>query len=221
MQKSHKTKLILFDLDGTLIDTAPDFHNTLNNMLRKYQIDQVTIDEVRPHISEGTSKLIQKFFNADKKDPRFNLLKSEFLTEYSLNMTNDSKLFNGMASLINFLNENKITFGVVTNKFYRLANPINDSFSELNNIKVLICPDHVRVSKPDPEGILMACKKLNINPTNTIYLGDHINDLTAGIKAGTKILGCLYGYSLDENTLKKFNYPFVKKVSEVFSHINL
>ena len=68
MQKSHKTKLILFDLDGTLIDTAPDFHNTLNNMLRKYQIDQVTIDEVRPHISEGTSKLIQKFF--EMKEPQ-------------------------------------------------------------------------------------------------------------------------------------------------------
>ena len=111
-------------------------------------------------------------------------------------------------------------YGVVTNKYFEYAEPIINSFKELNNIKVIICPDHVKVSKPDPEGILLACKKLNISPNDTIYLGDHLNDLRAGIAAGTKVIGCLYGYSLDEDSLKSDSYTYVKNVSEIISHID-
>ena len=221
MQENHKTELILFDLDGTLIDTAPDFQSSLNVMLEKYNMNKVSLSDIRPHISEGTSKLIKNFFNINEDDSEFELLKSEFLDEYNLNMTKDSKLFEGMTTFVNFLDENNIKYGVVTNKFFKFANPIINSFSELKNIKVLICPDHVKISKPDPEGILLACKKLNTNPLNTIYLGDHLNDLEAGLSAGVKILGCVYGYSLDENTLNKLNYPFIKDISEIYSHLNI
>ena len=221
MQENHKTELILFDLDGTLIDTAPDFQSSLNVMLEKYNMNKVSLSDIRPHISEGTSKLIKNFFNINEDDSEFELLKSEFLDEYNLNMTKDSKLFEGMTTFVNFLDENNIKYGVVTNKFFKFANPIINSFSELKNIKVLICPDHVKISKPDPEGILLACKKLNTNPLNTIYLGDHLNDLEAGLSAGVKILGCVYGYSLDENTLNKLNYPFIKDISEIYSLLNI
>ena len=221
MQENHKTELILFDLDGTLIDTAPDFQSSLNVMLEKYNMNKVSLSDIRPHISEGTSKLIKNFFSISEDDSEFELLKSEFLDEYNLNMTTDCKLFDGMTTFVNFLDENNIKYGVVTNKFFKFANPIINSFSELKNIKVLICPDHVEISKPDPEGILLACKKLNTNPLNTIYLGDHLNDLEAGLNAGVKILGCVYGYSLDENTLNKLNYPFIKDISEIYSHLNI
>jgi len=221
MQENHKTELILFDLDGTLIDTAPDFQSSLNVMLEKYNMNKVSLSDIRPHISEGTSKLIKNFFSISEDDSEFELLKSEFLDEYNLNMTTDCKLFDGMTTFVNFLDENNIKYGVVTNKFFKFANPIINSFSELKNIKVLICPDHVKISKPDPEGILLACKKLNTNPLNTIYLGDHLNDLEAGLNAGVKILGCVYGYSLDEDTLNKLNYPFIKDISEIYSHLNI
>ena len=221
MQENHKTELILFDLDGTLIDTAPDFQSSLNVMLEKYNMNKVSLSDIRPHISEGTSKLIKNFFSISEDDSEFELLKSEFLDEYNLNMTTDCKLFDGMTTFVNFLDENNIKYGVVTNKFFKFANPIINSFSELKNIKVLICPDHVEISKPDPEGILLACKKLNTNPLNTIYLGDHLNDLEAGLNAGVKILGCVYGYSLDEDTLNKLNYPFIKDISEIYSHLNI
>ena len=221
MQESHKTELILFDLDGTLIDTAPDFHASLNAMLKKYNMNEVSESDIRPHISEGTSELIKKFFNIDEFDSKFESLKLEFLSEYNMNKTKGCELFDGITSLINFLDKNNIKYGVVTNKFFKFANPIIDSFSELKNVKVLICPDHVKISKPDPEGILLACKKLDINPLNTIYLGDHINDLKAGLSAGVRILGCLYGYSLNENNLRKLNYPFIRNVSEIYSHINI
>ncbi|MDC3164507.1 HAD-IA family hydrolase [Gammaproteobacteria bacterium] len=220
MQENHKTELILFDLDGTLIDTAPDFHTSLNTMLRKYNMNEVSESDIRPHISEGTSKLIKKFFAIDEDDSKFETLKSEFLSEYNMNKTDGCQLFNGMTSLINFMDKNNIKYGVVTNKFFKFASPIIESFLELKNIKVIVCPDHVKISKPDPEGILLACKKLDINPLNTIYLGDHINDLKAGLSAGVRILGCLYGYSLDEKNLNKLNYPYIKNISEIYSHIN-
>ena len=221
MQENHKTDLILFDLDGTLIDTAPDFHTSLNTMLKKYNMNEVSESDIRPHISEGTSKLIKNFFAIDEDDSKFEPLKSEFLCEYNMNKTKGCKLFDGMTSLINFMDKNNIKYGVVTNKFFKFASPIIDSFSELKNIKVIVCPDHVKISKPNPEGILLACKKLDINPLNTIYLGDHINDLKAGLSAGVRVLGCLYGYSLDENNLNKLNYPYIRDISEIYSHINI
>ena len=111
-------------------------------------------------------------------------------------------------------------YGVVTNKYFEYAEPIIKSFKELRNLKVIICPDHVSISKPNPEGILLACKKLDVAPDNTIYLGDHLNDLMAGQAAGTKVLGCLYGYSLDEKVLKSNSYNYVNNVSEIISHID-
>ena len=220
MLKNHKTKLVLFDLDGTLIDTAPDFLHALNKILNNNGEDNITEEEIRFHISEGTSKMISTFFKIEQNDVNFKKYKNQFLSEYKLNLTKNSRLFNGMKSLIQYLDNNSIMYGVVTNKYFEYAEPIIKSFKELRNLKVIICPDHVSISKPDPEGILLACKKLDVAPDNTIYLGDHLNDLMAGQAAGTKVLGCLYGYSLDEKVLKSHSYNYVNNVSEIISHIN-
>ena len=220
MPKNHKTKLVLFDLDGTLIDTAPDFLYALNKILKKNGEDAITEEEIRFHISEGTSKMINTFFKIKQGDENFKKYKNQFLSEYKLNLTKNSRLFDGMKLLIQYLDNNSIMYGVVTNKYFEYAEPIIKSFKELRNLKVIICPDHVSISKPDPEGILLACKKLDVAPDNTIYLGDHLNDLIAGEAAGTKVLGCLYGYSLDEKMLKSHDYTYVNNVSEIISHID-
>ena len=220
MPKNHKTKLVLFDLDGTLIDTAPDFLYALNKILKKNDEDAITEEEIRFHISEGTSKMINTFFKIKQGDENFKKYKNQFLSEYKLNLTKNSRLFDGIKLLIQYLDNNSIMYGVVTNKYFEYAEPIIKSFKELRNLKVIICPDHVSISKPDPEGILLACKKLDVAPDNTIYLGDHLNDLIAGQAAGTKVLGCLYGYSLDEKILKSHDYTYVNNVSEIISHID-
>jgi len=220
MPKNHKTELVLFDLDGTLIDTAPDFLYALNKILKKNDEDAITEEEIRFHISEGTSKMINTFFKIEKGDENFKKYKNQFLSEYKLNLTKNSRLFDGIKLLIQYLDNNSIMYGVVTNKYFEYAEPIIKSFKELRNLKVIICPDHVSISKPDPEGILLACKKLDVAPNNTIYLGDHINDLKAGQAAGTKVLGCLYGYSLDEKILKSHGFTYVNNVSEIISHID-
>ena len=220
MQKNHKTKLVLFDLDGTLIDTAPDFLISLNNVLSNHSRENVTMEKIRPHISEGSSKLIKLFFEINEEHMNFEQYKNEFLNEYSSNLTKSSRLFDGMETIIEYLNDNGIMFGVVTNKYHKYAEPIINSFPELQTIKILVCPDHVSISKPDPEGILLACSKLKVSPKDAVYLGDHINDLKAGLAAGTDVIGCLYGYSLEEVDINNLKCKSVNSVSEITSNIN-
>jgi len=220
MQKNHKTKLVLFDLDGTLIDTAPDFLISLNNVLSNHSRENVTMEKIRPHISEGSSKLIKLFFEINEEHMSFEQYKNEFLNEYSSNLTKSSRLFDGMETIIQYLNDNGIMFGVVTNKYHEYADPIIESFHQLKNIKIVICPDDVKIAKPNPEGILLACKNLNVNPNETMFLGDHQNDILAGISAGVFVIGCLYGYSLSESSGKIYDCKYINNASEIISEIN-
>ena len=218
MQKNYKTKLVLFDLDGTLIDTAPDFVLSLNNVLKNNHKKPLDDSIIRNHVSDGSVKLTEIGFNLSKDDPLFNKYRQELLNEYHKNMTTSSLLFKGIDVVLEFLSINKILFGIVTNKPYKYAKPIIDNFIELNNSKILICPDNLKNIKPDPEGVLLACSKLNINPSETIYIGDHQKDLEAGLNAGCKVIGCRYGYSINENT-NTYNADLINTPEEIISLI--
>lgn len=219
MPENLNTKLVLFDLDGTLIDTAPDFLSSLNAVLTRYKKKNVSASEIRTYISEGSSKLIKYAFNIDETDKDFKRYKNEFLLEYKSNLTAQSNLFDGIEKLIRYLSQNEIMYGIVTNKFFEYADPIVRSFPQLNDLKILICPDHVAISKPDPEGILLACNKLNVRTDETVYLGDHENDLRAGISAGARVIGCLYGYSLSKDSIDKYDCVYVNNANEIIPFI--
>jgi len=214
MPKSLNTKLVLFDLDGTLVDTAPDFVISLNNILKKYGRDVLDFDRIRSFVSEGSAKFTEIGFGITQDDPNFQMYRNEFLQEYKNNLINESSIFNGIDSVINYLKDSNIAFGIVTNKPFDYALPLVNYFKELSGSKVLICPDHLKESKPSPEGILLACKKIGVIPSNTVYIGDHPNDLIAGKRAGTKTIGCLYGYSLSKNENYK-DSVIVKEASQI------
>lgn len=214
MPKSLNTKLVLFDLDGTLVDTAPDFVISLNNILKKYGRDVLDFDRIRSFVSEGSAKFTEIGFGITQDDPNFQMYRNEFLQEYKNNLINESSIFNGIDSVINYLEDSNIAYGIVTNKPFDYALPLVNYFKELSGSKVLICPDHLKESKPSPEGILLACKKIGVIPSNTVYIGDHPNDLIAGKRAGTKTIGCLYGYSLSKNENYK-DSVIVKETSQI------
>ena len=214
MPKSLNTKLVLFDLDGTLVDTAPDFVISLNNILKKYGRDVLDFDRIRSFVSEGSAKFTEIGFGITQDDPNFQMYRNEFLQEYKNNLINESSIFNGIDSVINYLEDSNIAYGIVTNKPFDYALPLVNYFKELSGSKVLICPDHLKESKPSPEGILLACKKIGVIPSNTVYIGDHPNDLIAGKRAGTKTIGCLYGYSLSKNENYK-DSGIVKEASQI------
>lgn len=198
MQENLKTKLVLFDLDGTLVDTSPDFILSLNNVLARNNRKPIEDSLIRRHVSDGSAKLTEIGFNLPRNHYLFDGYRQELLDEYKNNLTTSSKIFDGIKELLDFLKSNEISFGIVTNKPLEYARPVIENFMELDNSEILVCPDHVNKIKPDPEGILQACSKLRINPSETIYIGDHPKDLEAGISAGTKTIGCRYGYSLTD-----------------------
>jgi 2-phosphoglycolate phosphatase len=220
MQKSLSPKLVLFDLDGTLVDTAPDFVLSLNNILKRNGRNALEFDHIRSFVSEGSVKFTEIGFEITRDHPDFNKYRNEFLMEYKNNLTNTSKLFAGISSLLNQLDEIGIPYGIVTNKPFDYAEPLINYFNELKNCRTLICPDHLKNSKPSPEGILLACKKIGVNPLDSVYIGDHPNDLIAGKNAGTKTIGCLYGYSLDKNETYSGSI-LVNKADEIINALTL
>ena len=147
-------------------------------MLSKYNKKKLSPSEIKTHISEGSSKLIKYAFKIKEDHEEFEKFKNEFLQEYKKNLTIDSNLFDGIEEVLAYLDKNNIFFGIVTNKYYEYTDPIIKSFPQLRNLKIVVCPDDVSVSKPDPEGIFLACKKLGVSPKQTVFLGDHQTDLS-------------------------------------------
>lgn len=225
MQKNPlaNIKLFLFDLDGTLIDTAPDFLTSLNNVLAENNRDLVHLDDIRQFISDGSGKLVEVGFGIDNDHEQFQQLKSALLREYKKNLTSLSKLFDGVKELIDYLNDKNIVYGIVTNKPLEYAKPIIEFFDELRDCKILICPDHLRKAKPDPEGINLACDKLDINQNFACYVGDHDVDIAAGLAANVPVFACEYGYGSFEKESQsneiRIMHPseiiqFIEKINE-------
>ena len=189
-------KGVLFDLDGTLLDSAPDFIASLDNLLSRHNQPKLDPEIIRSHVSDGSWKLTSLGFDIDISDEKCAILRDELLEEYESNLLQYGRAFNGIKRMLAALEKDNIPYGIVTNKPFRFAKPILINEIAFQNCKTLICPDHLDAIKPDPEGILRGCKDLGLHPAECIYIGDHIKDLEAGINAGTQVIACYFGYSL-------------------------
>ena len=189
-------KGVLFDLDGTLLDSAPDFIASLDNLLSRHNQPKLDPEIIRSHVSDGSWKLTSLGFDIDISDEKCAILRDELLEDYESNLLQYGRAFNGIKEMLVALEKDNISYGIVTNKPFRFAKPILINEIAFQNCKTLICPDHLDAIKPDPEGILRGCKDLGLHPAECIYIGDHIKDLEAGINAGTQVIACYFGYSL-------------------------
>ena len=170
-------KGVLFDLDGTLLDSAPDFIASLDNLLTKYNQPKLDPEIIRSHVSDGSWKLTSLGFNIDTSDQKCAALREELLHEYESNLLKHGGAFDGIKEMLSSLEQDNIPYGIVTNKPLRFAKPILMNETVFKNCKTLVCPDHLSAIKPDPEGILLGCKELGIHPADCIYIGDHKNCL--------------------------------------------
>lgn len=189
-----RLRAVLFDMDGTLLDTAPDFIAICQAMLAERGLPPVTDKLIRDEISGGAKAMVAATFALSPDAEGFEALRLEFLERYQRDCAVHSKLFDGMEELLADIEKANLIWGVVTNKPVRFAQPIMDQLGLSQRSALLICPDHVTRSKPDPEPLTLACKMLDLDPASVLFVGDDLRDIESGRDAGTKTAAVRYGY---------------------------
>jgi len=187
-------RAVLFDMDGTLLDTAPDFIAVAQAMRQARGLSRIPDQQVRDVVSGGARAMVLSAFDVDPLSDEFETLRLEFLDRYQDHCAVESRLYDGMAQLLSDIEEADLLWGVVTNKPLRFAEPIMQQLGLSTRSAVLVCPDHVSKSKPDPEPMLLACSQLGLEPSTTLFVGDDLRDIESGRAAGSRTAAVRYGY---------------------------
>ena len=200
------SKHVLFDLDGTLLDTAKDFTQVLNQLLQQYGRDEITHAKVKETVSDGARALIKLGFSIDESHENFDTYLQELLDLYAIKIIDtEAELFEGIPELIQRINNENFQWGVVTNKPSRFTTPLLKNFQAMQSASLVVCADHVSQAKPSPESLLLACKTLNCGPGECIYVGDHKRDIDAGKNAKITTIAVSWGYFPQHIQLQDWN----------------
>jgi 2-phosphoglycolate phosphatase len=204
------SKHVLFDLDGTLLDTAQDFTHVLNQLLQEHGRQTLTHDAVRETVSDGARALIRRGFQIDEQDPNFQQYSQALLDRYAdqINQT-QSTLFAGIDTLLQDIAARQFQWGIVTNKPSRFTEPLLRHFPSMQHSATVICADQLRQRKPDPEGLLQACRIMDCNPSDCIYIGDHPRDIQAGKNANMPTIAVGWGYFPAGTQLEYWQADFI------------
>ena len=187
-------KALLFDLDGTLLDTAPDFVSALNIQLARHNRSPLPDSAIRTSVTNGSVGLIQDGFNIDPSHAQFEPLREEFLELYFANLADKTALFDGLQQVLDDCSARDIPWGIVTNKPWKYTEAALVQLGLMEGAATVICPDHVTLPKPHPEAILLACQEVSLAPEDCLYVGDHVRDIVAGRAAGTRNIAAAWGY---------------------------
>lgn len=185
---------ILFDLDGTLVDTAPDLGYALNLQLQHHGKPTLSDAEIRPFASHGSKGLLGLGFNIHPNDTHFTAMKDEYLNLYESVLTRSPLLFDGMRLTLDKIIEKGLSWGIVTNKPGRFTNPLVFHLGLHQEAACVISGDDAPKPKPSPETLLLACERANLQPEQCLYVGDAERDIQAGKAAGMKTIVAMYGY---------------------------
>ena len=185
---------MLFDLDGTLVDTAPDLVNALNAVLHQEGLTPYPLDQIRPTVSHGTVAMLNHAFGNSQPEIDFKRRQQVFLDYYLANICVQSQLFTGMSLLLNTLQTKGIPWGVVTNKPHYLTVPLMRALGLVEQASSIVSGDTLSVAKPHPEPLLLAAQQYGVNPSACLYIGDAQRDIIAGQRAGMRTVVAQYGY---------------------------
>jgi N-acetyl-D-muramate 6-phosphate phosphatase len=185
---------VLFDLDGTLADTAPDLAAAVNKMRHERGLDMVPLENLRPLASAGARGLIGGAFGIGPEHPEFAAMREEFLANYEADLCIETTLFQGIDAVLDELDARGVRWGIVTNKVARLTDPLVALLGLDLRAGCVVSGDTTPHSKPHPAPLLHAARMLDLSPERIVYVGDDLRDVQAGFAAGMVTVAAAYGY---------------------------
>ena len=185
---------VLFDLDGTLVDTAPDLAWTLNQQRQMHGLPELPFEILRPYASHGTTGLLQAGFSISPTHAAFNDLRQEYLDLFQNHNNQYSALFPGMMEVLEELEYRGLPWGIVTNKPSWLTDPLLDQLGLDLRAACVISGDTCARNKPYPDSLIAACEHLHLLPADCVYIGDAERDIQAAHACGMPAIIAEYGY---------------------------
>ena len=194
MEAKRRVDLVLFDLDGTLIDSAPDLAGVAQDMLVERGLPTAAFERLRAMVGSGARGMIGVAFDLRPGEPGFAELREEFLFRYRQRLLRCTQIFPDVAPVLNELDRRQIPWGIVTNKALDMAEPITKGLGLAGRCQVVIGGDSTPFTKPHPEPLLEAARRCNTAPERCVYVGDDVRDMRAGRAAGMATLAASWGY---------------------------
>jgi phosphoglycolate phosphatase len=185
---------VLFDLDGTLIDSAPDLASSVNAMRLQRGRPALPYDVLRPHAGSGARGMLGAAFGVAPSAAEYEALKAEFYDLYAERMLEQTRLFDAVIDLLDILDARRLPWGIVTNKAMRFAQPGAQALGLLSRAQALVAGDSTPHTKPHPEPLLEAARRMALLPEACVYVGDDPRDVHAGRAAGMATLAAAWGY---------------------------
>ncbi len=198
------TEAVLFDLDGTLADTAPDLARALNRLRAASGLAAMPLAITRPYTSSGARGLLKIGFGLNPEDERYEELRLQFLDFYAAEICVDTLLFKGMAELLDRLDQDHLPWGVVTNKAERFTLPLLQGLLLDNRAACIVGGDTAARAKPHPDSLLHAAAALRLPPSACLYVGDDLRDVQAAHAAGMRAIAANYGYLGDGGPIQSW-----------------
>jgi N-acetyl-D-muramate 6-phosphate phosphatase len=197
----HPRKAMLFDLDGTLLDTAPDLVGAVNLLRQEQDLPPLPVDDLRPYISQGARGMITQGMGIAEQDALFEPAKQRFLQIYAENLVLGTTFWPGMEAVVQRLEEKEIAWGIVTNKMMRFTEPLLKTLKLWDRCAVVVGGDTAPHAKPHPAPLQYAVNCLGLPQDAVTYVGDDLRDIQSGFTAGCWTIAC------DFDVLKNLPLP--------------
>lgn len=191
---TRRADVVLFDLDGTLVDSAPDLAGAANDLRVARGLEPLALAGLRPMVGAGARGMVGLAFGVTPGEPNYETLKADFLDTYAARLLQDTRVFDAMVPVLDALDLQGLRWGIVTNKALRLAEPIVHGLGLASRSGALVAGDSTPHPKPHPAPLLEAARLIGADPARCVYVGDDLRDVQAGRAAGMATLAAAWGY---------------------------
>ena len=213
---------ILFDLDGTLIDSAPDLGAAADQMRVARGLPSLPMADYRPFAGSGARGMLRVAFGMQPEDAQFPAMREEFFQNYERRMTQDTIVFDGVAELLKNIVDSQLQWGVVTNKSKRFTDPLSRQMDVFATAGAVISGDTTPHAKPHPEPLLEAARRIGVAPEACVYVGDDERDIIAGKAAGMYTVAAVYGYLGEKQSVAQWQADdVIDSPRELLKRLNL